>query len=76
MPSLRTVTGHRADVIDRGEVLGTWADVLKQAAEAARIAASRCETAQLPNATADDHLVEAEMALQFALVRVTAARRS
>ena len=76
MTSLRTVTGHRADVMDKGECIGTWADVLTQAAEAARIAASRCESAQLPGATADDHLAEAEMALKFALVRVTAARRS
>jgi len=63
------------DVFDAGECIGNWANVLAEAAQAARLAAQRCETAQ-DAGNADDHLHDAEQALRFALTRVTAARRS
>ena len=65
-----------ASVVDRGEVLGSVPDVLAEASRAARVAASRCESALLPGATMVDHLEEAEQALTYALARVRAARKA
>ena len=65
-----------ADVVDRGEVLGNVPDVLAEAARAARVAASRCESALIPGASLDVHLDEAEHALAYAAVRIKAARKA
>lgn len=75
MTTLRGVPGHQRQVVDAGEVIGNWADVLVEARQAADLAARRCTTA-LEADHPDDHLAEAEQALTFALVRVKAARRS
>lgn len=72
---LRKVPGHQRQVVDAGEVIGNWADVLTEACKAAELAARRCSTA-LEVDNPDDHLSDAEQALTFALVRVKAARRS
>ena len=63
-----------ADVVSKGEILGTVPAVLTEAARACRVAANRCESALLEGATLDVHLEEAEQALAYALVRIRAAR--